>query len=98
MALYGLCVFLETPVHLRKGRRRYIAASFIITVLAILGPCVDVAKYFPVLLNSTSGRNWLVLMHKSEATWEHKVSTATTGCVLLFGDALLVSVFRPSLR
>jgi hypothetical protein len=36
MSLYSLTVFLETPEPQRKGRKRYIVASFMITVLFLV--------------------------------------------------------------
>jgi hypothetical protein len=89
MALYGLSVFLETPKHLRKGRKRYITASFVITALSTLTGSLDMASYFPVLFQSTSGRHWRELRTESGDTWESKVSMVTIGC-LLITDVLLV--------
>ena len=90
MALYGLSVFLETPMHLRKGRKRYIAASFVITALSTLTGSLDMAGYFPVLFQATSGRTWRELRTESGDHWESKVSMVTIGCILI-SDVLLVS-------
>ena len=45
MALYGLSVFLETPAPQRKGRKRYIAASFAITAFSAVSASLDMAVY-----------------------------------------------------
>ena len=92
MALYGLSVFLETAAHLRKGRRRYIATSFIITAFSALSASLDMAVYFQVLLNSSSGRHWAQLMEVYRKSEGQLVSTAAVGCLLLIADALLVSI------
>jgi hypothetical protein len=93
MALYGLSVFLETAQHLRKGRRRYIATSFTITMLAALSASIDVALYFQVLLQSSSGRRLIQIMQSSEGEWERTLSIAAMGCILLVADTLLVRSF-----
>ncbi|RXW18364.1 hypothetical protein EST38_g7492 [Candolleomyces aberdarensis] len=46
MALYGLSFLLETPKDMRKGRRRYIVISFVITVLATLNGSTQSAWFF----------------------------------------------------
>jgi hypothetical protein len=76
MALYGLSVFLETAQHLRKGRRRYIATNFTITMLVALSASIDVAQYFQVLLQSSSGRRLIQIVQSSEGEWERTLSTA----------------------
>lgn len=93
MALYGLSVFLETPEPQRKGRKRYIAASFVITGLRTLGGSLDMANYFQVLFNSTSVGHWkeLFLVNFS-ADWKYILSNTVLGLVPMIGDALLVSV------
>ena len=92
MALYGLCVFLETPEHFRTGRKRYIATSIIITVLSILSGSLDMANHFQVLLELNSGRHWLELARQSQSKWGQRLSSAAIGCLLLIADALLVSI------
>ena len=92
MALYGFSVFLETPEHLRKGRKRYITASFVITILSTLSASLDMSSYFQVLFQSTSGRHWQKLFAESDSKWDTQVSFAAMGCLLLIGDALLVSI------
>ena len=92
MALYGLSVFLETPAHLRKGRKRYIAASLLITTLATLSASLDMEVYFQVLLGSSSARHWLSLFSNSTNKWDAQVSSAAVGCLILIADGLLVSV------
>ena len=92
MALYGLSIFLETAAHLRKGRRRYIATSFIITVLSSLSASLDIVTYFQALFKSTSGRHWAQIMAEQSDSWGYILSVATVGCLILFGDALLVMI------
>lgn len=41
MSSYGLCVFLETPEHLQKGRKRYIVISGFLTALRALSASLD---------------------------------------------------------
>jgi hypothetical protein len=91
MALYGLSVFLETPYHLRKGRKRYIAASLLITTLATLSASLDMETYFQVLLGSSSGRHWLNLFSNTSNKWDAQLSYAAVGCFILIADGLLVS-------
>jgi hypothetical protein len=92
MALYGLSVFLETPEPQRKGRKRYIAASFVITGLRALGGSLDMANYFQVLFKSTSVADWneLFLVNFS-GDWKYILSNTVLGLVPMIGDALLVS-------
>jgi hypothetical protein len=92
MALYGLSVFLETSEPQRKGRKRYIAASLIITVLRALGASLDMAHYFQILFKSTSPDSWAELVQLTlYQDWKYLLSTASFGVVILIGDALLVS-------
>jgi hypothetical protein len=92
MALYGLTVFLETPAAQRKGRKRYIAASFVITALYTLSGTLDMAQYFQVLFKSTSPGDWARLMQPDEfhRNWKHMLSLASAGLFVMIGDALLV--------
>lgn len=92
MALYGLSVFLETPEHLRRGRRRYILASFAITTLSALTASLDVATYFRVLLEATSMPHWRKLYADSETGWERELNVAGMACLFIITDALLVSL------
>jgi hypothetical protein len=93
MALYGLSVFLETPEPQKKGRKRYIAASFVITGLRALGGSLDMANYFQVLFNSTSVGHWNELFFVNfSGGWKYIVSNTVLGLVPMIGDALLVSV------
>ena len=92
MALYGLSVFLETPEPLRKGRKRYIAVSFVITTLSILTASLDMANYFQVLFESTSPLHWRELMQAFGENWKYLVSDTVIGLVIMIGDALLVRV------
>jgi hypothetical protein len=61
MTLYSLSAFAETSKSLKKGRRRYIAASCVITGLLIFTTSLSVANNFQILLESTSGRHWVEL-------------------------------------
>jgi hypothetical protein len=91
MALYGLSVFLETPGPQRKGRKRYIAASFVITVLSALSASLDMANYFQVLFGSTSPSNWRKLMVISFMEgWKRLLGNTAFGLVIMIGDTLLV--------
>jgi hypothetical protein len=81
MSLYGLTVFLETPEPQRKGRKRYIVASFMITVLFSLGASLDMADYLQSLFKSTSTPDW-----------KYFVSYTAAGLFIAVGDALLVRV------
>ena len=90
MALYGLSVFLETPVYLRKGRKRYIAGSFLITALSALTASLDMAKYFSVLFKTTSPEHWKELIEATYQGWQNIVGLASLGCVMIIGDVLLV--------
>ncbi|EAU86356.2 hypothetical protein CC1G_05350 [Coprinopsis cinerea okayama7 len=92
MALYGLSIFLETPLQQRKGRRRYIIISFILTFLAALSNSLDVAAYFHVLWDTTSPMEFVKLMALSqrESEWMHLASIVAIAGQLLIGDALLV--------
>ena len=93
MALYGLSVFWETPESQRKGRKRYIATSFVITVLSALTGSLDMANYFQVLFKSTSPSHWQELLIVSYIEdWKSRLSTTGFGLVIMIGDALLVRV------
>jgi hypothetical protein len=92
MALYGLSVFLETPEAQRRGRKRYIAVSFAITVLRAISGSFDTESYFQVLFKSTSPQHWWQSMvAESIGTWKRFViNTTGVGMVMMIGDALLV--------
>jgi hypothetical protein len=90
MALYGLSVFLETPKPMRKGRRRYIAASLVITSLAAFTGSLDMAIYFQVLFESTSPGHWRELFLASHEVWSFFLSYIVFGLLITIGDALLV--------
>jgi hypothetical protein len=93
MALYGLCVFVETAKPLRKGRRRYIVASLGITVLSTLSASLDIASGFQTLLKSSSSRDWLRLLKESQdRQWKHLLNSAAMGGLLMIGDAFLVGI------
>jgi hypothetical protein len=93
MALYGLSVFLETPESQRKGRKRYIAVSFVITALRALTGSIDMANYFQALFNATSPGHWrdLMIVDFYEG-WKHFLSNTGVGLIPMIGDALLVRV------
>lgn len=93
MAIYGLLAFIDTPKPQRKGRKRYIAVSFVITVLRALSGSLDVANYFQILFKSTSPVDWQELMLlKFYKGWKHLFASAGVALVLMIGNALLVSV------
>jgi hypothetical protein len=92
MTVYGLSVFLETPVSQRKGRKGYMAASIGITALQTCSASLDMAHYFQMLFQSTSPRDWGRLMNTTFfKDWKYLVSsTLGFGLVTMIGDALLV--------
>jgi MFS family permease len=93
MALYGLSVFLETPKPQRKGRKRYIAASFIITVLSSLAGSLDMANFFQSLFRATSPSHWRELVEAEfYSSWKYLLGYTSAGLYVAIGDALLVSV------
>jgi hypothetical protein len=96
MSLYGLSVFLETPEHQRKGRKRYIAASFLITVLFSFAS-LDMANYFQTLFKSTSPSHWYELLVLNTQNWKYRVGHTAAGLFIAVGDALLVGAV-PDLR
>jgi hypothetical protein len=97
MSLYGLTVFLETPEPQRKGRKRYIVTSFIITVLFSFGASLDMADYFQSLFKSTSPSHWSELVAVSILDWKCRVGYTVAGLFIAVGDALLVGAV-PDLR
>ena len=92
MSIYGLSVFLETPKPMRKGRTRYIVASFLISGLAILIAALDATWLFGLLFSSTSGYDFSYKFAPSTLTWERYLSNAATAAIILIGDVLLVSL------
>jgi hypothetical protein len=90
MSLYGLTVFLETPEPQRKGRKRYIVTSFVITVLFSFGASLDMANYFQTLFKSTSPSHWLELVLLGSQDWKFLVGYIVAGLFIAVGDALLV--------
>ncbi|KAJ2915197.1 hypothetical protein MD484_g5205, partial [Candolleomyces efflorescens] len=90
MALYGLSVFLETPTAMRKGRKRYIAASFAITALAALSASLEMARYFQIIFNSTSPSHWRQLVQPDGDNWKYVVVNTDVALIIMLGDALLV--------
>ncbi|KAJ2924786.1 hypothetical protein H1R20_g12306, partial [Candolleomyces eurysporus] len=90
MAVYGLSVFMETPQHLRKGRRRYIIISFLITTLRALTGSLDMAWHFQQLFTATSTIEYYQLMMKNWRVWYRILSDVSMNVVVLIGEALLV--------
>ena len=90
MSLYGLTVFLETPKPQRKGRKKYIVASFVITVLFSLQASLDMANYFQSLFKSTSPSHWYELFQLNYLDWQYFVGYTAIGLFIALGDALLV--------
>jgi hypothetical protein len=97
MSLYSLTVFLETPEPQRKGWKRYMVASFVITVLFSLMGSLDMADYFQSLFKSTSPSHWLELFQLSALGWKYRVGYTAAGLFIAVGDALLVGAV-PDLR
>lgn len=75
---------------LRRGRKRYIVASFVITVLSSFNASFDMAIYFQTLFKSTSPSHWYRLWQLSFLDWKFFVSNIAVGLFIGFGDALLV--------
>jgi hypothetical protein len=98
MAIYGLFVFLEMPEQLRKGRRRYIAISFVITCLSAFAASLDMSSYFQVLFNSTSPSHWRELLVTNFSNWKSLTSNTVLGIVVWIGDVFLVSVYHHNLH
>lgn len=92
MALYGLSVFLETPPHLRKGRKRYIITSFALTILSGLAASLDMASDFQILFEAHSPSDWIALHAKYGDSWERRLNVAAMGLLLLIADGLLVRI------
>ncbi|KAJ2936098.1 hypothetical protein H1R20_g995, partial [Candolleomyces eurysporus] len=90
MALYGLSVFLETPKDLREGRRRYIALSFVFTLLASVSASVDMASVFQILFRATSGTDFYKIVAETNTLWLRYFTTVTMAVGIFVGDALLV--------
>ncbi|KAJ2917986.1 hypothetical protein MD484_g2439, partial [Candolleomyces efflorescens] len=90
MAIYGLSVFLETPEHLRKGRKRYIATSFLITMLAAFTASLDMSAMFHLLLDATSPLDHMKLISIYASSWKAYTSNTGLAILVLVGDALLV--------
>ena len=97
MSLYGLTVFLETPEPQSKGRKRYIVASFMITVLFSLMASLDMANHFQSLFKSTSPSHLRELVELDFQGWKPFVSFIAAGLFITIGDALLVGAV-PNLR
>jgi ABC-type glycerol-3-phosphate transport system permease component len=92
MALYGLSVFLETPKELREGRRKYIALSFVFTLLTSITASADMASNFQILFRATSGTDFYKLVTESNSYWLRYLTSVPMAVGILVGDALLVSV------
>ena len=90
MALYGLSVFLETPKELREGRRRYIALSFVFTLLATISASSDMASGFQILFRATTAVDFYKLVAEMNSFWLRYLTSATIHVAIFVGDALLV--------
>jgi hypothetical protein len=98
MSLYGLSVFLETPEAQRKGHRRYIVISIVLTGLFSISASLDMANYFQTLFKSTSLRHWYNLLELNfHQDWKFLLGYAAVGTYVAVGDALLVRAV-PDLR
>jgi hypothetical protein len=76
---------------LRKGRKRYIAASFVITALTALSGSLDMACYFQILFRSTSPGHWQDLMKiYFDKGWDYASSSIAIGLLITIGDVPLV--------
>jgi hypothetical protein len=90
MALYGLSVFLETPKELREGRRRYIALSFVFTLLASISASSDMASAFQILFRANSAVDFYKLVAEMNSFWLRYFTSVTIHVAIFVGDALLV--------
>jgi ABC-type uncharacterized transport system permease subunit len=90
MAIYGLCVFLETRDDLKEGRYFYIVISFILTGLAGLNASLEAVWMFRSLFEVTSGLEYLVLTVEHLGNWDRRVSTACMIAMAFVGDSMLV--------
>ncbi|RXW18368.1 hypothetical protein EST38_g7496 [Candolleomyces aberdarensis] len=79
MSLYGLSVFLETPKHLRQGRRKYIMLSFLITILSALTGALDIAWMFQVLFRTTSGSEFFDVATEYNGNWDRSTDVISSG-------------------
>lgn len=82
MAIYGVSVFMETPEHLRRERKRYIATSLAITILTTFLAPFHVARYFPTLFHSEA--------ISSLNLWSWFLGSTIRGVLVAIGDGLLV--------
>lgn len=98
MALYGLSVFLETRPDLRKGRRRYIAVSFAITILVAFSSALDAFFAFRLLFESTSAEGYWDVMYKYRLKWDRVASPLSGAAMVFAGDFLLVGVLVNHLK
>jgi MFS family permease len=91
MAVYGLVVFLEAPAPQRKGRKRYMAASFMITIVFSFAGSLDMANAFQPFFSSTSPSHWRELVRLDYyESWRFLVTYIGVGLYIAIGDALLV--------
>jgi hypothetical protein len=93
ISFYCLSVFTETPKSMRRGRGRYIVATFVITALSTLVTSLNAANTFQWLFQSTSGRHWEELGAANVYAWNALLSNTAVAVVIWIGDALLVSIF-----
>jgi hypothetical protein len=91
MAAHGLCVFMEAPQHLRKGKKRYIAASVVIACLATFVASLNMASYFQPLFLSTLPSHWVELVEFKLSNWKAILGGTNMFILVRIGDFLLVS-------
>lgn len=91
MAIYGLAIFLETPKHLRAGRKRYIFISLFIAIATCLQASLDLVWIFEQLFNATSPVNLLEIVGEHYRTWGRMITIAVLTAGVSIGDFLLVS-------
>ena len=78
---------------MRRGRGRYIVASFVITALSTLITSLNAADSFQWLFESTSGRHLEELGAANVYAWNALLSSTAVAVFIWIGDALLVSIF-----
>ena len=91
MCIYGLSTYMETPAEMKKGRKPYIAISFVIFALYFVAQCIETSGIYETLYKATNGVDVRqVGLRVYELSWKGPVSRILMSLVLLLGDGLLV--------
>ncbi|TFK21639.1 hypothetical protein FA15DRAFT_597519 [Coprinopsis marcescibilis] len=89
MTLHSLVVFLETPLHAREGRARYMVTGCLIFIFYALMASLDMSIPFDILLETSNGAEYTSRM-TAHTDWREILSTAALSVVFTLGDGLLV--------